>query len=78
MGIPQSGADGRDGTMSSLMPISLGATAIFAGTLYVSLATAYDWVGAFRIHGTPGAMYLNNTALFVLTLVWPAMYVKLR
>jgi hypothetical protein len=48
------------------------AIAIFAGTLYIALDTAFGYTSVFQ-SDDPAA--LNNIGLFVLTSIWPGAYV---
>jgi hypothetical protein len=58
----------EDGTLSSLMPFSIVTIAIFIATTYISLDTGFGFSSTFK--SNPPAD-LKNTALFVLTSVWP-------
>ena len=58
----------------STQPYAFFAIAIFAGTLYISLDTAFHWTDTFRSN-PPGD--LHNIGLFVLTSIWPPMYALL-
>jgi hypothetical protein len=47
---------------------------LFALTLYFSLDTARDWTDVFHM-SAKNIPDLEATALFVLTLIWPALSV---
>lgn len=47
--------------------------AFFIATTYISLDTAFGWTSAFGVSNPPIAQ--KNIALFVLTSIWPAVYV---
>ena len=51
-----------------IQPFAIFGTALFVGTLYVSLDTALGFTTAF-VSSPPRE--LNNIALFVLTNIWP-------
>lgn len=73
-GIESSEADSprRDGTISALIPLTGIFILLFAPTLYISLDTSMSWTSAFRFSSTT-APEVRATALFVLTLIWPAL-----
>lgn len=58
----------EDGTPSSILPYTLFALALFAGTTYIALDTGFLFTNAFK-SSPPGD--LQNIALFVLTNIWP-------
>jgi hypothetical protein len=62
----------RDGTISALVPLTGIFILMFAPTLYISLDTSMSWTSAFRFSSTT-APEVRATALFVLTLIWPAL-----
>lgn len=62
----------RDGTISALVPLTGIFMFLFAPTLYISLDTSMSWTSAFRFSSTT-APEVRATALFVLTLIWPAL-----
>ncbi|KAL7422672.1 hypothetical protein Q5752_001963 [Cryptotrichosporon argae] len=62
----------EDGTPAALVPLSLGAVLFFVPTLYVALSVGFRWNTVFQISSTDPAD-LKSTALFVLTLLWPAL-----
>jgi hypothetical protein len=62
----------RDGTPAAIVPIVIVAVLFFGPTLYISLDTSLYWTSAFHLSGKD-AIELKNTALFVLTLIWPAL-----
>ena len=61
----------EDGSLSSLIPIGIVSAIIFGGTLYIGLATGYGWNDPFIFYSDSNPALLKNTALFVITLIWP-------
>lgn len=61
----------EDGTISSILPFSIFAIAIFAGTTYISFDVA---LGITKTIGRPDGNLrdLHSIPLFVLTNIWPA------
>ncbi|WWD20566.1 hypothetical protein CI109_105042 [Kwoniella shandongensis] len=62
----------EDGTFSALVPLVIGSVLFFIATLYVSLDTSLHWTESFVLVGSDVGT-LKATALFVLTLIWPAV-----
>ncbi|WWC92120.1 uncharacterized protein L201_007074 [Kwoniella dendrophila CBS 6074] len=67
----------EDGTAAAIAPLSIFAILFFIPTLYISLDTSLGWTDAFNVNGDNVAQ-LKNTALFILTLIWPAVAVVLH
>lgn len=64
--------------MSSLIPLGLVLVSFLAITIYIALDTAFGISKPFElVSGTAAVGNMKNTALFVLGLVWPAVYVFL-
>ncbi|THU76893.1 hypothetical protein K435DRAFT_124580, partial [Dendrothele bispora CBS 962.96] len=61
----------EDGTISSLLPLTILTLAFFAATTYVSLDTGLGFTSALGPDSSD-PLRLRNVALFVLTSVWPA------
>ena len=59
-----------DGSPAAIAPLAIVAILFFVPTLYISLDTAFNYTGVFKLSPaqTPN---LLNVGLFVLTLVWP-------
>lgn len=67
-------ADPRDGTPAALVPLIVFAVLFFAPTLYMALDTGLHWTDGFTLPpNAEDARDLRATALFVLTLLWPAL-----
>nr|XP_019000641.1 uncharacterized protein I203_06686 [Kwoniella mangroviensis CBS 8507]OCF64102.1 hypothetical protein I203_06686 [Kwoniella mangroviensis CBS 8507] len=64
----------EDGTAAAIAPLSILAILFFIPTLYISLDTSLGWTNVFEISGED-LTYLKNIALFILTLLWPAIAV---
>ncbi len=62
----------RDGTPAALVPMAVFGVLFFAATLYISLDTALNWTSVFHM-SMKNVPDLEATALFVLTLIWPAL-----
>ncbi|ORY35850.1 chitin synthase III catalytic subunit-domain-containing protein [Naematelia encephala] len=62
----------EDGTPAALVPMCIIAILFFVPTLYISLDTTFSWSHTFHMDGQE-VSNLSNIALFVLTLVWPAI-----
>jgi len=54
----------------SLVPTTIIGILLFSATLYISLDTSQQWTDTFTLGDD-----LVAKTLFVLTLVWPALYV---
>lgn len=65
----------EDGTLLSVGLILAGAIAIFVGTGYIALDTAYDWTGFFSAQSY-GPIH-RNYGLYVLYQLWPLLCVFL-
>jgi len=59
----------EDGTLSSLIPLSIISVFFFVATLYISLDVALLFNHGFGPSNPPES--LNSIALFVLTSIWP-------
>ncbi|WRT70536.1 uncharacterized protein IL334_007534 [Kwoniella shivajii] len=64
----------EDGTAAALAPLCILAVIFFIPTLYVSLDTAFGWTDVFTPN-TGDMADVKNIALFILTLIWPAIAV---
>lgn len=62
----------RDGTPSALVPLAVFTVLFFIPPLYISLDTSLNWTDAFEPSVT-NTRDLKATALFILTLLWPAL-----
>jgi hypothetical protein len=58
----------EDGTPAALVPFTIGVLAVFGGTLYIALDTAYGFTYVFK---SVPQVDLHNIGLFVLTCIWP-------
>jgi len=54
----------------SLVPTTIIGILLFSATLYISLDTSQQWTDTFTLGDD-----LVAKTLFVLTLIWPALYV---
>ncbi|KAG6335860.1 hypothetical protein ID866_3225 [Astraeus odoratus] len=61
----------EDGTLSSLIPLSIVGVAFFVATLYISLDVALTLSNTFGPSDPPEA--LSSIPLFVLTSIWPGV-----
>ncbi|WVQ85849.1 hypothetical protein IAT38_008017 [Cryptococcus sp. DSM 104549] len=61
----------EDGTAAALAPLSILTVLFFVPTLYISLDTSLHWTETFHMSASD-VESLRATALFVLTLLWPA------
>ena len=59
-----------DGSPQSLVSSTIIGILLFSATLYISLDTSQQWTNTFTL----GDDLIAKT-LFVLTLIWPALYV---
>ncbi|WVW81018.1 hypothetical protein I302_103009 [Kwoniella bestiolae CBS 10118] len=64
----------EDGTAAAIAPLSILAILFFIPTIYISLDTSLGWTNVFEISGDD-ITYLKNIALFILSLLWPAIAV---
>ena len=64
---------GRDGTAASIVPTAIIGVLLFIPTLYISLDTSQSWTGAFDT-----GPQVKSISLFILTMIWPAVYVTSR
>ncbi|WWC72431.1 uncharacterized protein I206_106393 [Kwoniella pini CBS 10737] len=62
----------EDGTAAAIAPLSMFAILFFVPTLYISLDTSLGWTSVFRNTGE-NASNVKNIALFILTMIWPAV-----
>lgn len=62
----------RDGTAAALVPLGVFTVLFFIPPFYISLDTALDWTDAFEPSAN-NVRDLKATALFILTLLWPAL-----
>jgi hypothetical protein len=59
-----------DGSPPALVSSTIIGILLFSATLYISLDTSQQWTDTFTLGDELGAK-----TLFVLTLIWPALYV---
>lgn len=61
----------EDGTLSSIVPLSILSVAFFAATTYISLDVGFSFTNALGRSNPPQS--INNIPLFVLTSIWPGV-----
>ncbi|KAG1806974.1 chitin synthase III catalytic subunit [Suillus subaureus] len=61
----------EDGTLSSIVPLSILSVAFFAATTYISLDVGFSFTNALGRSNPPQS--INSIPLFVLTSIWPGV-----